>query len=39
MSSIIRKVFTYLILPVCIVGLVYALVTSVMEPVESIVEA
>lgn len=34
MSSIVRKVFTYLILPACIVGLVYALVTSIMEPVE-----
>lgn len=34
MSSIVRKVFTYFILPVCIVGLAYALVESVMEPVE-----
>ncbi len=34
MSSIIKKVFTYLILPVAIAGLTYALVKSVMEPVE-----
>ena len=34
MSSIVRKVFTYLILPACIVGLTYSLVKSVMEPVE-----
>ena len=34
MNSIIRKVFTYLLLPAAIVGLTYALVTSVMEPVE-----
>ena len=34
MSSIVRKVFTYLILPACIVGLTYTLVKSVMEPVE-----
>ena len=34
MSSIVRKVFTYLILPACIVGLTYALVKSIMEPVE-----
>jgi hypothetical protein len=34
MSSIVKKVFTYLILPACIVGLVYANVKSVMEPVE-----
>ncbi len=34
MSSIIKKVFTYLILPAAIVGLTYALVKSVMEPVE-----
>ena len=34
MSSIVRKVFTYLILPVCIVGLTYFLVKSIMEPVE-----
>ena len=34
MSSIVRKVFTYLILPACIVGLAYFLVKSIMEPVE-----
>ncbi len=34
MSSIVKKVFTYLILPAAIVGLNYALVKSVMEPVE-----
>ncbi len=34
MSSIVKKVFTYLILPAAIVGLTYALVKSVMEPVE-----
>ena len=34
MSSIVRKVFTYLILPVAIVGLTYAIVRSVMEPVD-----
>ena len=34
MGSIVKKVFTYLILPACIVGLTYALVKSVMEPVE-----
>ena len=34
MGSIIRKVFTYLILPACIVGLTYSLVKSIMEPVE-----
>ena len=34
MSSIVRKVFTYLILPACIVGLTYALVKSIMEPVQ-----
>ena len=34
MSSIVRKVFTYLILPACIVGLTYSLVKSIMEPVE-----
>ena len=34
MNSIVRKVFTYLLLPAAIVGLTYALVTSVMEPVE-----
>ncbi|MBE6233915.1 MAG: hypothetical protein E7118_05510 [Bacteroidales bacterium] len=34
MSSIVRKVFTHFILPVAIVGLTYALVQSIMEPVE-----
>ena len=34
MGSIIKKVFTYLILPACIVGLTYFLVKSIMEPVE-----
>ena len=34
MNSIVRKVFTYLLLPAAIVGLTYALVTSIMEPVE-----
>ena len=34
MNSIVRKVITYLILPACIVGLTYALVQSIMEPVE-----
>ena len=34
MNSIIKKVFTYLIFPVIIAGLVYAIVQSVMEPVE-----
>lgn len=34
MGSIVRKVFTYLILPVCIVGLTYALVSSIKEPVD-----
>ena len=34
MGSIVKKVFTYLILPACIVGLTYALVNSVMEPVK-----
>ena len=34
MSSIIRKVFTYLLLPVAIVGLTYLLVQSIMEPVK-----
>ncbi len=34
MSSIVKKVFTYLIFPAAIVGLTYALVKSVMEPVE-----
>ena len=34
MSSIIKKVFTYLLLPAAIVGLTYLLVQSVMEPVK-----
>ena len=34
MGTIIRKVFTYLILPVCIAGLVYLNVESIKEPVE-----
>ena len=34
MNSIVRKVFTYLLLPAAIVGLTYALVTSIMEPVQ-----
>ena len=34
MNSIVRKVFTYLLLPAAIVGLTYALVSSIMEPVE-----
>ena len=33
MSSIIRKVFTYLLLPAALVGLTYLLVQSIMEPV------
>lgn len=33
MGTIIRKVFTYLILPLCIVGLVYLNVKSISEPV------
>ena len=33
MNSILKKVLTYLILPACIAGLTYALVSSVMEPV------
>ena len=33
MGTIIRKVFTYLILPVCIAGLVYLNVESIKEPV------
>ena len=33
MGTIIRKVFTYLILPVCIAGLVYLNVDSISEPV------
>ena len=34
MNSILKKVLTYLILPACIAGLTYALVSSVMEPVQ-----
>ena len=34
MGTIIRKVFTYLILPLCIVGLVYFNVKSISEPVQ-----
>ena len=34
MSSIVRKVFTYLLLPAAIVGLTYMLVQSIMEPVK-----
>ena len=34
MGSIIRKVFAYLLLPAAIAGLTYALVKSIMEPVE-----
>ena len=34
MNSIVRKVFTYLLLPAAIVGMTYALVSSIMEPVE-----
>ena len=34
MGTIIRKVFTYLILPICIAGLVYLNVESIKEPVE-----
>lgn len=34
MGSIIRKVFTYLLLPAAIVGLTYLLVQSIMEPVK-----
>ena len=33
MNSILKKVITYLVLPACIAGLAYALITSVMEPV------
>ena len=33
MNSILKKVLTYLILPACIAGLTYALVSSIMEPV------
>ena len=34
MGSIVKKVFTYLLLPAAIVGLTYLLVQSIMEPVE-----
>ena len=34
MGTIIKKVFTYLILPVCIAGLVYLNVKSISEPVQ-----
>ena len=34
MGSIVKKVFTYLILPAAIAGLTYFLVQSVMEPVK-----
>ena len=34
MGTIIRKVFTYLILPICVAGLVYLNVESIKEPVE-----
>ena len=34
MNSILKKVLTYLVFPVIIVGLTYAIVRSVMEPVE-----
>lgn len=33
MGSIIKKIFTYLILPACIAGLVYLLVDSIQQPV------
>ena len=33
MNSLLKKVLTYLILPACIAGLTYALVASIMEPV------
>ena len=33
MNSILKKVITYLVLPACIAGLTYALVSSIMEPV------
>ena len=33
MNSILKKVLTFLILPACIAGLTYALVSSIMEPV------
>ena len=34
MNSILKKVLTYLVFPVIIVGMTYAIVQSVMEPVE-----
>ena len=34
MNSILKKVLTYLVFPVIIVGLTYAIVKSVMQPVE-----
>ena len=34
MNSILKKVLTYLVLPVIIAGMTYAIVQSVMEPVE-----
>ena len=34
MNSILKKVLTFLILPACIAGLTYALVSSIMEPVQ-----
>ena len=34
MNSILKKVLTYLVLPVIIAGMTYAIVKSVMEPVE-----
>ena len=34
MNSILKKVLTYFLLPLVIVGLVYLIVRSVMEPVE-----
>ena len=34
MNSILKKVLTYLVLPLIIAGMVYAIVQSVMEPVE-----
>ena len=34
MGSIIKKIFTYLILPLCIAGLVYLIVDSIQQPVK-----
>lgn len=34
MGSIIKKIFTFLILPLCIAGLVYLLVSSIQQPVK-----